>query len=427
MSRLRYLVTAAFAVAAASPSLAQDAAPAATAVVPMVASDTAVDSFYSAHNQAPLWLRDASSREAATKLSGFLRRAPLDGLPEGPELAAGIEAALASGQPADDRIISAAWVRYVQALRRPVDGMSYGDTALAPDAGSVSEILVKAEAASSLAAHVEEVASVNPLYSALREAAAKAGGDPDARVKASLDRLRLVPAKGRAILVDSANAELLMLQDGEVLGTMKVIVGKTSAPTPLLAGTIHYVTFNPYWHIVDEVARRRVAPAVLKRGVSYLKAARYEVTSDWSSSSEAVDPTTIDWKGVAAGTEQVFIRQLPGEQNQMGAVKFSFENKEDIFLHDTPHKELFKKAKRTLSLGCVRLEQADRLATWLLGRDAAPPGDAPEMHVQLDKGVPVYLIYLTATVRDGQLAFADDVYAIDTPAEAPKAIASAAD
>ena len=94
----------------------------------------------------------------------------------------------------------------------------------------------------------------------------------------------------------------------------------------------------------------------------------------------------------------------------MGAMKFSFENADDIFLHDTPHKELFKKDKRTLSLGCVRLEHADRLAQWLLGRDAAPPSDAPEQHVMVDKGVPVYLLYLTANVQEGQLAFATDVY-----------------
>jgi murein L,D-transpeptidase YcbB/YkuD len=217
-----------------------------------------------------------------------------------------------------------------------------------------------------------------------------------------------------------------MLDDGQVLGTMKVIVGKTTSPTPLLAGTIHYVTFNPYWHILDEVARDKVAPAVLKRGVSYLKAARYETTSGWTSGSEAVDPATIDWKAVAAGTEKVFIRQLPGRQNMMGNVKFSWVNKEDIFLHDTPNKGLFAKDRRTLSLGCVRLEQADRLAQWLLGRDAAPPGDAPELHVQLDKGVPVYLTYLTANIANGKLAFADDVYSLDRPAEA-KLVAVATD
>jgi murein L,D-transpeptidase YcbB/YkuD len=265
---------------------------------------------------------------------------------------------------------------------------------------------------------------VNPLYSAIRDAAVKQGLADDPHVHATLERLRLVPAKGRAILVDAASAELWMLEDGKPVDSMKVVVGKTTSPTPLLAGTIHYVTFNPYWHILDEVVQRKVAPVVLKRGVSYLKKARYELVADWGANAEPVDPKTVDWKAVKAGDATVHIRQLPGANNMMGAVKFSFENEFDIFLHDTPHRELFAKAKRNFSLGCVRLEHADRLATWLLGREAAPPSDAPEQSVQLDKGVPVYITYLTANVTDGQLAFADDIYKLD-PAPAPAALASA--
>ena len=429
MRRLRYLTYALSVIAAASPALAQTAetAPAPMPILaPAIAFDAPIEAYYATHNQGLIWFRDAGTREAAGKLPAILRRSMLDGLAEGPDLAAKVEAALVSGQPTDDKLLSSAWVRYVQALTAPVEGMDYGDPELAPAKASAREILENAAGAASLAAHVDKVSAVNPIYAALRDQAALDGAQDDPRVRASLERLRLIPAKGRAILVDIASAELWMLDDGQVLGTMKVIVGKTSSPTPLLAGTIHYVTFNPYWHILDEVARDKVAPAVLKRGVSYLKAARYETTSDWSSESEAVDPTTIDWKAVAAGTEKVFIRQLPGRQNMMGNVKFSFINKDDIFLHDTPSKGLFAKDRRTLSLGCVRLEQADRLAQWLLGRDAAPPTDAPELHVQLDKGVPVYLTYLTANIADGKLAFADDVYSLDRPAEA-KLVAVATD
>ena len=117
---------------------------------------------------------------------------------------------------------------------------------------------------------------MNPLYAALRDGRDRAGQQDDPHVRATLDRLRLVPAKGRAILVDVANAQLMMLEDGHVVDTMKVIVGKPDFATPLLAGTIWYVTFNPYWHIPQDVAKRKVAPIVLKRGVNYLKAARYQ-------------------------------------------------------------------------------------------------------------------------------------------------------
>jgi murein L,D-transpeptidase YcbB/YkuD len=198
---------------------------------------------------------------------------------------------------------------------------------------------------------------------------------------------------------------------------MKVVVGKIISPTPLLAGKIHYVTFNPYWHIPDDVARKRVAPVVIKRGVAYLKAARYVTSETYSAESAAVDPATIDWKAVAAGTAPVYLRQLPGGQNMMGAMKFSFDNDQDIFLHDTPkdklHQALFAKDKRNYSMGCIRLEHAERLARWLLGRDPTAPNADPEQHVQVDGGVPVYVSYLTANVTDGKLVFADDVYKLD--------------
>jgi murein L,D-transpeptidase YcbB/YkuD len=383
-------------------------------VIPQVHSgDAGIDAFYYFDRSgAPLWLRDDAGRQAGARLTEVLDRAAIDGLAEGPQLAAKVRAALAAGTLDDDAAISVAWVKYVQALKAPVKGVDYGDKALMLTPPSAKEALSELLAAPSMLERVNQVAAVNPLYSAIREQAAAAGVADDPRIRASLDRLRLLPASGRAILVDIASAQLWMLENGQPVDTMKVVIGKTTSPTPLLAGTVHYVTFNPYWHILDEVARRKVAPIVLKRGVAYLKAAKYDTVASWSD-PQPVDPKTIDWKAVAAGGEHVFIRQKPGVNNMMGAMKFSFENDADIFLHDTPHKELFKKDKRTLSLGCVRLEHADRLAVWLLGRDAAPPGDAPEQHVQIDKGVPVYVTYLTANIEDGKLAFPTDVYGLD--------------
>lgn len=429
MSRLRYLFTAACAFAAASPALAQDPAapaqvPAPPASAPSIAADSAVEAFYASRAQQLIWFRDAQSREAAAKLPAILRRATLDGLADGPALAAAVEAALAGGQLADDKLLSAAWVRYVQALTAPVEGMSYGDPALAPSRGSAATILSRAAAAASLPGHVDEVSLVNPLYASLREAAAKLEGEPDPRVRATLERLRILPAKGRAILVDSAAATMWMLEDGRPVDEMKVIVGKKVSPTPLVAGTIHYVTLNPYWNIPADVARDKVAPLVVKRGVKYLAAARYVTSDGFGAKAEDIAAADIDWNAVAAGDAPVYIRQLPGGNNMMGAMKFGFVNDFDIFLHDTPHRKLFAKEQRTLSLGCIRLEHADRLARWLLGRDADPRAEPPETHVKLDKGVPIYVSYLTAKVADGELAFAPDVYAWDSAPAEPKTAAA---
>ena len=312
-----------------------------------------------------------------------------------------------------------------QALRAPVKGVTFGDPALQPHPPTAGVILSATMAAPSLSAYVDSAAAMNPLYAALRRAAIAQGQQDDPHVRATLERLRIIPATGRAILVDAASAELTMLQDGQPVGTMKVIVGKPDFPTPMLASTIHYVTLNPYWHIPEDVARRKVAPIVLKRGVGYLKAARYDTFAAFDDSAEPIDPASIDWKAVAAGKVDAYIRQRTGPNNMMGAMKFAFDNPYGVYLHDTPHKDLFKKPVRYLSLGCVRLEHADQLAAWLLGHDPAPSPDSPEQHVLVEQGVPVFITYLTAQPEGETIAFASDVYKLDGGNADTKAIASA--
>jgi murein L,D-transpeptidase YcbB/YkuD len=109
----------------------------------------------------------------------------------------------------------------------------------------------------------------------------------------------------------------------------------------------------------------------------------------------------------------VKVRQLPGATNSMGTVKFPFANGEGIYLHDTPDKDLFAQAQRTLSNGCVRLEDAPRLARWLMGSDPHAAGPAPEQTVRLPRGVPIYITYLTASPSGGDLTYLDDVYGRD--------------
>jgi murein L,D-transpeptidase YcbB/YkuD len=431
MRRVGLLIGAA-AIAWGGPLQAQDDVAPTPVVHPAVAAaaapvaDSNVAPFYAARPGTLVWLRDPDSRAAAAKLADILKRAPIDGLADGPALAASVETALASGTPADDQIVSTAWVRYVQALRRPVNGVSFGDPTLQLEPPSANAILNEAAAAPSLAAYLDTAASVNPLYAALRADAIAGGEQDDPHVRATLDRLRLVPAKGRAVLVDAANAQLMMLEDGQVVDTMKVIVGKPDFATPLLAGKIWYVTFNPYWHIPADVAKRKVAPIVLKRGVNYLKLARYQTVEAFGGDKEEpIDPTTIDWKAVAAGTAQAHIRQLSGPHNMMGKMKFGFVNDFGIFLHDTPEKQLFAKDKRNLSLGCVRLEHPEALAKWLFGHDPVPPGDDSEQNVRIgDSGVPIFISYLTARADGTSIAFADDVYKLDGASDGGKAVAS---
>ena len=376
--------------------------------------DTNVEPYYAAHPGTLVWLRNADTRAAAAELVALLRNAQVDGFTDGPMLVAGVQAAIKRGLPADDGVISNAWVRYVQALKRPVEGVSFGDPALQLRPPSPGAILSAASRASSLQRLVERIANVNPLYASLRDAAVARGDQNELHVRATLERLRPIPARGKAILVDAANAQLTMLEDGRPVGGMKVIVGKPDTATPLIASTIHYVTLNPVWHLPPDFARNKVAPLVLKHGVGILEAARYETVAGFGWGEERpVDPASIDWKAVAAGRIEAHIRQRAGPRNSMGLMKFGFDNDYGIFLHDTPHKELFAQAKRDLSLGCVRLENPQGLAEWLLGREPEAKDGGSEQNVPVARGVPVFITYLTARADDGAIAFAKDVYGLD--------------
>ena len=111
-----------------------------------------------------------------------------------------------------------------------------------------------------------------------------------------------------------------------------------------------------------------------------------------------LSPDSVDWKAVAAGSAEVFVRQRPGPANSLGHFKFDLPNGDGIYLHDTPKKELFAQDARNLSHGCVRLEDAERLARWLLGKE--PPAAAvPEEHVLLPRPVPITISYLDARAQ----------------------------
>lgn len=204
------------------------------------------------------------------------------------------------------------------------------------------------------------------------------------------------------MVIDAASARLFMIQDGQVQDSMRVIVGKPSSPTPALRSTLQIVTVNPYWHVPTDLARTIIAPRVLKEGTTYLRERGYQVVSSFSEDADVLSPESVDWQKVASGRRTVHVRQLPGPANSMGRIKFAVTNADGIYLHDTPSKDLFAAAERSLSNGCVRLEDAPRLARWLLGSNARLSSAAPEQLVSLPGPVPIVITYLDRTRLAGR-------------------------
>lgn len=390
--------------------------------------------FYSASKNAPIWFRPGQA-EAGPLLVTILRRSSIEGFSRGTQLAADVEAALTKAQTGDpaavleaDKVLSRAWVAYVQALHAPTPRMLYSEKWVTPVVPSTFAVLGKALRAPSLVDHLKSVSDINPIYAALREAAVKEealpGGGQSARYAANLERARSIPATGKFVLVDAATARLWMYENGRPVDSMKVVVGdkkNLGLPTPMIASVIWYATFNPYWHVPDHLVRK-IANKHAGEIESYLKAKGYEVVSDWNA-TQILPISSVDWKAVGAGTVHVKVRQLPGPENSMGKLKFNFANPEGIFLHDTPTKAYFAQSNRALSNGCIRLEDAKRLGRWLMGREPAAPSSMPEQHVQLPQGIPVYVTYLTAQPHLGEQALTRDVYGWDVPGASGQIIA----
>lgn len=234
----------------------------------------------------------------------------------------------------------------------------------------------------------------------------------------NLERAKRLPQTteaGRYVLVDAGSARLWMYENGKPVDSMRVIVGSQATETPMMAALMRFVSVNPWWNTPPELATKSVAPGVLKEGLTYLTDRDYQVLSDWTDDAVPIDPATVDWQAVADGKATVRLRRGPGPWNSMGKLKFNMPNDFGIYLHDVPDpgRADFKKDDRWISNGCIRLEDAQRLAKWIFGKVPQAGDDKTEQNVDLPEAVPVYITYLTAEAGADGPRFRKDPYSRD--------------
>ena len=235
-------------------------------------------------------------------------------------------------------------------------------------------------------------------------------------VMINMERARRLPAPGelkRHIIVDTGSAMVLMYDSDKLVGSMRAAVGAEDTQTPMMAALIRYANVNPYWNIPGSLQMKLIAPRVLEQGLKYLTDRKDEVFADTSPNSPLIDPATIDWQAVKEGKLTLRMRQGPGGGNSMGKIKFMMPNKFGIYLHDTPDKTVFAVDERWISNGCIRLQDAPRLAAWLFG--AMPKGRDPDIEerVELPEPVPVFVTYLTVEATSDGIMFRPDPYGRD--------------
>jgi murein L,D-transpeptidase YcbB/YkuD len=241
----------------------------------------------------------------------------------------------------------------------------------------------------------------------------------DARVRQielNLERWRWLPRDfgDRYIIVNIPEYRLEVWDERRVALAMRVVVGKKDTPTPIFSDQMTYLVFAPYWNVPDDIVQNETLPSVM-RDPAFLARTNMEVVD---THGNIVDPVSVDLSNPAAYR----FRQRPGTANSLGMVKFMFPNTFNVYFHDTPADSLFARAIRSFSHGCVRLEQPEALAQYVLADQptwtpekiqAAMHGDE-ETTVKLKRSIPVYLGYWTARVSsDGVVQFRSDVYGID--------------
>jgi len=237
------------------------------------------------------------------------------------------------------------------------------------------------------------------------------------RIAINVERAWRLPATRsfeRYVVVDSGSAQAYLFDRDRVVDGMKVVVGAPKTKTPMMAVLMRNAKANPYWNVPPELVRSLTAKKVGEMGTSYFKAFHYEVLSDWGPNAQVIDPKTVNWKAIASGKQQptVRVRQLPGPWNSMRNMKFEMPNDFGIYLHDTPHPELFAKNDRWLSNGCVRLQDYRRFATWVFGY--VPQGTTGREQVfELPRPVPIYMTYLTVAPSQNGVIFRPDPYGFD--------------
>ncbi len=245
----------------------------------------------------------------------------------------------------------------------------------------------------------------------------------ETRVKAlriNLARIRAFKPWGPSyLLVIVPGFEAYFVRDHRTILDTRVVVGEPDWPTPGINGMMTRLEINPYWNVPRSILIKEMIPR-LRRDPGYLERENIRVFNGWGSGARELDRATIDWtKGEARAYR---LRQDPGPENALGSLKFTFNNKHSIYLHDTSAKSLFNRSERALSHGCVRVHKPFDLAVLLLegndGWDAAKLESAissgRNRTLALERAHPVHLVYWTAWAdEDGRAQFRNDVYKLD--------------
>jgi murein L,D-transpeptidase YcbB/YkuD len=314
-----------------------------------------------------------------------------------------------------------------------------------PDSGSIERVFT----VENMPAYLDSIQPKDPEYLTLQKAylegyqAPKMSKEETRRILlVNMERLRWKnkPTENKYVYVNIPDFHLDVIDSGKSILNMKVCVGegrnkkylnslekyndtcKVDKPfpheTPLLGSVIHSVQVNPIWNIPKSIATKEIIVEAAKDPY-YLSNKNINV---YRNDRLVKDPETIDWSKVTKESMEYEFKQQPGEDNSLGKIKFLFENRSSVYLHDTPAKDAFNYNMRAVSHGCVRLEKPLELAHTLfrdtikynlIAKDMKEE-DSKSEDIALRPRIPVYITYITCWPdKEGKLEFRRDVYGLD--------------
>lgn len=279
------------------------------------------------------------------------------------------------------------------------------------------------------------------LQAAVRRFQAAVGTEQDARIglatqaalnrspqananqlRVAMDMRRAQPALSgeRRVDVNIPDYRLRVIEEGRVILEMAVVVGRPTRATPMITTRLTSVQFNPPWGVPQRNAREDLLPR-LRRDPTALQQRGFRIFGRVDGQIVEIDPTTVDWRAINPDRFPFFIRQDAGDANALGRLKFNMPNNDDIFMHDTPDRQYFRRADRAQSSGCIRLERPmdflmmamDGMAGWDRERLDRVLATRNTSTIALRRQPPVRLFYATVTVEGSELRVRQDIYGLD--------------
>jgi murein L,D-transpeptidase YcbB/YkuD len=217
------------------------------------------------------------------------------------------------------------------------------------------------------------------------------------------------------ININIPSFQMQVFEYGKEVIAMKVIVGKKERPTPVLNSKISYAVLKPSWTAPKTIVKEDILEKANMQ--EYLQSHNMRVYLNLEGEMSEVNADEIDWSVYAEDEHIPYIFKADsGEANPLGEVKFIFNNRFSVYMHDTNQRYLFKNQYRALSSGCLRLNEPMKLLTYLLDtKDAIIDEQEGSDHiVNVKKKVPVVIRYMTVSVDgDNRIFFYDDIYGYD--------------